>query len=161
MPVTIRDKKTGEVTQREVVDAREILANLSDRYEQVVEKDGSGPQIMNMQDEFERNPVGANVPKKLTDEDEVVRIRNPVSDQPRMAMPPGVSRTNPDAEGAGSSREVDRDMLESMTVPDLKDKAAAESIDLGDATLKADIVNKMLRESRKRVREAEAAGKPA
>lgn len=143
MPVKIRDKKTGEVTEREMVDAREILANSSDRYEQVPITEG--PQnVEHMVEEFKREPVGADVPKPKTDEDDIMKIRNPVSDQPRMALPPGVQPTT-GSKGAAFDRDTERDLLESQTVAELKETADKEEIDLGDASLKADIVNKVLR----------------
>lgn len=159
MPVAIRDKETGEVTQREVVDAREILARNGDRYEQVGHEEnekGDQPQNVNMMEEFAREPVGANVPKPKTDEDEIVKIRNPVSDQPRMAMPPGVHPTNPDLRPAMADRNVIKDQLESMTVAELKETANNDGIDLAGATVKADIVKTMLREKVKRAKESGA-----
>jgi hypothetical protein len=153
MPVMIRDKKTGEVTEREMVDAREILARSGDLYE-LVELE-TGPQNVNMLEEFKREPVGADVPRPRTDEDEVVKIRNPISDQPRMAMPPGVESTNPGTRGAAEDRNVVKDQLESMTVAELKETAANEEIDLSGATVKAEIVKTMLREKMKRAQPQE------
>ncbi len=153
MPVMMRDKETGEVTQREMVDAREILARSGDRYELVPTE--SGPQNVNMLEEFKREPVGADVPRERTDEDEIVKIRNPVSDQPRMAMPAGVEQTNPGHRPAGEDKNVLKDQLESMTVAELKETAANEEIDLAGATVKADIVKAMLREKRKRAQPQE------
>lgn len=156
MPVKIKDKETGEITQREVVDAREILAMNSERYELVPTEPG-GPQNMeHTVEEFRRHPVGANVPKERTDEDDVVKIRNPITDQPRMAMPPGVTPTNPELRGAVADRNVVRDQLQSMTVEDLRTTAEAEGIDLGDARLKDDIVKVMTREKVRRAKSAPA-----
>lgn len=92
--MTIYDKKTGEAREYEGVDAREILAN-SDQYTAVspdaTDPDGDGfegaPQnVANVENEFRREPVGANPPAAPREE---VIIRNPVSDTPRMAEPAG------------------------------------------------------------------------
>jgi hypothetical protein len=93
---TIWNKKTGEAREYEGVDAREILANSPDLYTDVNPKggnpkdpDGDGfegaPQnVANVENEFRREPVGSNPPAKERDQ---AIIRNPVSDQPRMAPP--------------------------------------------------------------------------
>lgn len=47
--------------------------------------------------------------------------------------------------GAAFDRDVEREQLESQTVAELKETADKEGIDLGEAYLKADIVNKVLR----------------
>lgn len=156
MPVKIKDTVTGEVTQREVVDAREILAmrdkNGKARYEQVPINEG--PQnVEHVVEEFKREPVGANVPKPHTDEDDVVKIRNPVSDQPRMAMPAGVNSTT-GQRGVAFDRDVEREQLESQTVPELKETAANEGVDLGEAHLKNEIVNKVLRHRAAKAKES-------
>lgn len=49
--------------------------------------------------------------------------------------------------------DVEREHLESLTVAELKETADKEGVDLGDAHLKADIVNKIVR-----AREAKAKG---
>jgi hypothetical protein len=49
------------------------------------------------------------------------------------------------SQGAAFDRDVEREQLESQTVAELKETADNEGIDLGDAHLKADIVNKVLR----------------
>jgi len=91
---TIWNKETGEAREYESVDAREILKN-SDVYTDVNPKPGDpkdpdrdgkegGPQnVANVENEFRREPVGDDVPVK---EREGVIIRNPVTDQPRMAV---------------------------------------------------------------------------
>jgi len=84
------------------------------------------------------------VSKPQTDEDDIVRIRNPVSDQPRMALPAG-ARPTTDGRGVAFDRDTEREMLESQTVDELKQTAKNEDIDLGDASLKKDIVNAVLR----------------
>jgi hypothetical protein len=92
---TIWNKETGEAREYEGVDAREILANSPELYTDVDPKggnpkdldgDGEGtPQnVANVENEFRREPVGDNPPAKERDE---VIIRNPVTDQPRMAEP--------------------------------------------------------------------------
>lgn len=48
-------------------------------------------------------------------------------------------------EGPAFDRDVEREHLESLTVAELKETADSEEIDLGEAHLKADIVNKVLR----------------
>jgi hypothetical protein len=156
MPVKIRDVVTGEVTQREVVDAREILKMRQKsgalRYEQVPINEG--PQnVEHVVEEFKREPVGSNVPKPPTDEDEVVKIRNPVSDQPRMARQPqaGVAGQM----GVAFDRDTEKELLESQTVAELKETASNEGIELGEAHLKADIIKTMLRHRAKAAKEAE------
>lgn len=90
---TIWNKETGEARAYESVDAREILAN-SDVYTDQnpnppKDPDGDGkegaPQnVASVENEFRREPVGDNPPGK---EREGVIIRNPVTDQPLMAVP--------------------------------------------------------------------------
>lgn len=153
--VILKNLATGEETAHEVVDAREIL-NMRGKdgpaYE-VVQPE-SHPQNMEQGtfEEFKRNPVGANVAKPHTDEDDIVRIRNPVSDQPRMAMAPG-TRPTTDSRGAAFDRDTEREMLESQTVDELKQTAKNEDIDLGEAHLKKDIVNALLRARAKAAKE--------
>lgn len=53
--------------------------------------------------------------------------------------------TAPGDQGPAFDRGAEREHLESQTVAELKETADKEGIDLGDAHLKADIVNKMLR----------------
>lgn len=90
---TIWNKQTGEAREYESVDAREILKH-SDVYTDhnprggdPKDPDGDGikgaPQNeASVQDEFRREPVGDDPPAKERDQ---VIIRNPVTDQPRMA----------------------------------------------------------------------------
>lgn len=93
--MTIYDKKTGEALEYEGVDAREILERSPDLYTAEVpgakakDPDGDGfegaPQnVANVENEFRREPVGANPPEAPREE---VIIRNPVTDTPRMAEP--------------------------------------------------------------------------
>lgn len=97
---TLWNKETGEKREYEAVNAKEILQHSPDLYTDVdpdppkkdkdgnlVDKDGNpvgtGPQnVANVENEFRREPVGDDVPGP---EREGVIIRNPVSDQPRMA----------------------------------------------------------------------------
>jgi hypothetical protein len=137
---TIWNKQTGEAAEYEGVDAREILAN-SDLYTDVdpnggnaKDPDGDGfegaPQnVANVENEFRREPVGDNPPAKERDE---AIIRNPVTDQPKMAPDP----LDHDNDGTKGGAAVD---LAGMTVDELKAHAANRGIDLGDATKKADI----------------------
>ncbi len=141
---TLWNKKTGEAREYESVDAREIMTASPDVYTDVNPKgspkdpDGDGvegaPQnVANVENEFRREPVGDNPPAQERDE---VIIRNPVTDTPRMAPP----ATGLVGDGARSSVAV-----EDMTVAELKEHAVSRGIDLGDATLKADIVKKVNR----------------
>lgn len=191
---TIWNKQTGESAEYESVDAREILNNSPDIYTDTDPKgadpadpDGDGfeggPQnVANVENEFRREPVGDDVPAAERD---VAIIRNPVTDQPKMApdpldhdangqpggairtdgptvaefvaagypaknYPPAgyASRSTPeevatavDAEKAKSDETAAqlKAKIDDMTVDQLKAHAAANNIDLGDATLKADI----------------------
>jgi hypothetical protein len=94
---TIWNKQTGEAREYEAVDAREILAKSPDIYTDQNPKgdakdpDGDGykgsPQnVANVENEFRREPVGDNPPAKPRDE---AVIRNPVTDQPKMAETAG------------------------------------------------------------------------
>lgn len=164
MPIKIKDNVTGEVTQREVVDAREILqmrdkrAKGGYRYTQVPV--GSGPQnVEHVVEEFAREPVGSNVPRPPTDEDEVVKIRNPVSDQPRMARQPRAGVAG--QVGVAFDRDQEKEMLESQTVAELKETAENEGVDLGEAHLKADIIRKMLNHRKKAAASGEAPAEDA
>jgi hypothetical protein len=137
---TIWNKQTGESAEHESVDAREILANSPDIYTDVdpsgadpKDPDGDGfeggPQnVANVENEFRREPVGDDVPAPERD---VAIIRNPVTDQPKMAADP----LDHDADGKKGGA-VD---LDGMTVDQLKAHAAVRNIDLGDATRKDDI----------------------
>lgn len=90
---TIWNKQTGVARDYESVDAREIMKN-SDVYTDQnpnpgdpkdPDRDGvkAGPQnVATVENEFRREPVGDDVPGP---EREGVIIRNPVTDQPRMA----------------------------------------------------------------------------
>jgi hypothetical protein len=95
------NKDTGEASEYEGVDAREILARSPDLYSTEApakkrsrvknDPDGDGiegaPQnVANVENEFRREPVGTNPPAQERDE---VVIRNPVTDNPRMADPAG------------------------------------------------------------------------
>jgi hypothetical protein len=96
------NKDTGEASEYEGVDAREILARSPDLYSTEApaakrrgraknDPDGDGvegaPQnVANVENEFRREPVGSNPPAQERDE---VVIRNPVTDNPRMAPPAG------------------------------------------------------------------------
>ena len=61
------------------------------------------------------------------------------------------------SQGAAFDRDTEREQLESQTVAELKETADNEGIDLGDAHLKADIVNKVL-SARAAKAKASAAG---
>lgn len=100
MGKVIWNKETGEAREYEGVDAREILATSPDIYTDVDpaagkkgknDPDGDGfegaPQnVANVENEFRREPVGADPVAKERDE---VIVRNPVTDTPRMAPAPG------------------------------------------------------------------------
>lgn len=138
---TIWNKQTGVASSYEGVDAREILANSPDIYTDVdpngaKDPDGDGfeggPQnVANVENEFRREPVGNDVPAKERDE---AIIRNPVTDQPVMAP-----AADADSEEQRKATAELKAKLDDMTVDELKAHAKANSIDLGDATLKADI----------------------
>lgn len=140
---TIWNKQTGEAKEYESVDAREILANSPDLYTDFDPKEADpkdpdgdgfegGPQnVANVENEFRREPVGDDVPGKERD---VAVIRNPITDQPRMAAP----ADGDDAETAAAKAAL-KAKLDDMTVPQLVEHAKANNIDLGDATRKGDI----------------------
>ena len=147
---TIWNKQTGEARAYEAVDAREILKNSPNIYTDVdpgkaKDPDGDGkeggPQnVANVENEFRREPVGDDVPAP---EREGTIIRNPVTDQPRMAIPAeglpnsGVPAT--DTKNVIGDREASRSRLDEMTVAQMKDYAASKNIDLKGATLKDDV----------------------
>ena len=91
----IYNKQTGKAESVEGVDAREILAASPEIYTadpaevgvDAKDPDGDGfegaPQnVASVESEFRREPVGADAPAQERDE---VIIRNPVTDQPRLA----------------------------------------------------------------------------
>jgi hypothetical protein len=139
---TIWNKQTGESAEYESVDAREILNNSPDIYTDADPKgadpadpDGDGfeggPQnVANVENEFRREPVGDDVPEAERD---VAIIRNPVTDQPKMAETPDPLDHDGNGKKGGA---VD---LDAMTVPQLVEHAKSRNIDLGDATRKDDI----------------------
>jgi len=140
---TIWNKETGEARSVESVDAREILNASPDLYTDVNPKgdaddpDGDGrpggPQnVANVENEFRREPVGDDVPARGR---EGTIIRNPVTDQPLMAPRDGGD--------IGKAHGVTDDEIDGMTVAEMKEYAEERNIDLGDATLKADIAKKL------------------
>lgn len=101
---TLWNKQTGKPELFESVDAREVMALSPDLYSETDPKDGDpkdpdkdglegAPQnVANIENEFRREPVGDNPPAKERDQ---TIIRNPVTDEPRMAMPRGADARSP------------------------------------------------------------------
>jgi|LNAP01.1.fsa_nt_gb hypothetical protein len=58
---------------------------------------------------------------------------------------PTVGPVRGGTQGTPFDRDLEREQLESQTVAELRETADNEGIELGDAHLKADIVNKVLR----------------
>lgn len=143
--------------QVESVDAREMLKHNPDLYsdqapegEEKEEKDEADKtyedrppvNIDTVESEFRREPVGDDNPGPERD---VTVIRNPVTEKPRMAMPASNAPEAADAEKAALSK----DQLEGMTVPELREFASQNQIDLSGTTHKAEIIKEIRKAQRK------------
>lgn len=137
----IWNKETGEARGYETVDAREILKN-SDLYTDVDpnEDKKSGEEqplhpvnVANVENEFRREPVGMDNPEKPREQP---IIRNAVTDRPRMVDP-----------AALPIAQEEKSDFDDMTVAEMREYAEKHDIDLGDATLKADIAKKLKKAS--------------
>lgn len=127
MKVMIKEKASGEVFHRDIVDAREILAISPDLYEQVSEAPVEATPVENVQ--------AANL------QDEASRMRNPVGDKPLT----GNAQTTTGVRGAAASRNVEREMLESQTNAELRRTAENEKVELGNAHSKNEIIGKIMK----------------
>lgn len=156
--ITIYDKKTGKPRAVEVVDAREMMKYSPDLYslddpsgkKKADDPDGDGREaapvnIDVVENPYRREPVGADNPEP---ERRGTIIRNPVTDQPLMAP----------RESAESSVTVpSKDELEGMTVPELRDYASSNQVDLSGTTHKAEIIKEIRKEQRKKAAASETA----
>jgi hypothetical protein len=125
------NKETGQPREYDTVDAREILAANPDLYTDVDPNAKEGEEqapalqnVANVENEFRREPVGANPPDL---EREQPIIRNPVTDVPQMAPPAeeGVAvdaspaeQIKADAEAVKAEEPQDADGDGQVDIPD-------------------------------------------